>query len=163
MRTPAVVVRFRDALANNTLPGLGLQFGAHATRIHGLEYADHREWVGGDLNGDGRVDYVVLYTIENGNNYSTYLVALLQETRGYRAIAPVKVGGRGKRFVHLDSVARGRIKLQVERFAASDPLCCPSLKSATEFSLKNGSLSERAAPTERKHRPEPPSQVDAKP
>jgi hypothetical protein len=116
---------------------------ARAAGVHGAEYPDHREWGEGDLNGDSLIDYVVLYTIENGNNYSMYMMALLRQGEGYRTIMPVKVGGRGKRLVHIDSIAGGRIKLRTEGFGPKDPLYCPGLKSETEYSLKNGALSER--------------------
>ena len=61
----------------------------------------------GDIDGDGRLDTVVLFTIERGNSYSRHMLVQLADAQ--RAVGPIKVGGRGERFVHLAAVAQGKV------------------------------------------------------
>jgi hypothetical protein len=68
----------------------------------------------------------------------------------------VREGGRGERFVYLDSVANGRIRLRVERFRPSDPLCCPSLGGWTEYVFRNGVLLE----VPKRERPNPSAKIE---
>jgi hypothetical protein len=119
-----------------------------AARQDGAEYREYRQWASADLDGDGRSDWAVLYTIEVGNDYTRYLLVAINEGNTFQTIGPVVVGGRGKRFVSFDSLGRNRIHLHTRAFKWNDAMCCPSVEGNTTFVLQDGQLQEERARSE---------------
>jgi hypothetical protein len=116
---------------------------AQATREGGEEYPDARKVVSGDLNGDGVVETVVLYTIEgqNGsNNHTQYLAAFTRANGQLVQLTHTSVGSKSYRDVELDSISNGLINLTTMGFAKNDPACCPTLKGKAWYKLALGRL-----------------------
>jgi hypothetical protein len=111
----------------------------------GTEYPDARRFCFGDLNGDGREDIAVLYEIESfccGNNDQVYLAVFLKKGSEFELTAWKEVGGQGNRIVHFDTIEDGKILLDAEEYLPGDPMCCPSAKGRTAYTLKDGKLIE---------------------
>jgi len=111
----------------------------------GTEYKDARRFCLGDLDGDGREDIAVLYTIESfccGNNYHFFLAVLLNKGTHFELVASVKVGGKGERGVGFNTIRNGKILLNTKEYLPDDALCCPSSKGRTSYTLKNNWLIE---------------------
>lgn len=112
---------------------------------HGEEYKKARRFCFGDLNGDGKEDIAVLYTLESfccGNNYQFYLAVFLKEGSGFKLIASENVGGKGNREIGFNKIKGGKILLNTFEYLPKDGMCCPSAKGRTSYSLKNGKLIE---------------------
>ncbi|MBF0609991.1 MAG: hypothetical protein G8345_06355 [Magnetococcales bacterium] len=80
---------------------------AHNDDVYGEEACEWRQVVKGDVNKDGREDYVVHYLISGacyesgeeppgacGNQFSGYLALFLQKKDGFTASDPVHVSGK---------------------------------------------------------------------
>ncbi|MBF0559031.1 MAG: hypothetical protein HQL08_09645, partial [Nitrospirae bacterium] len=94
---------------------------------------------------DGCDDIAVLYTIEGfccGNNYSFYVAVFLNKGHKYEFATSEKIGGGGERIVALNAIRDGRIILDTKEYLPDDPMCCPSGKGKTTYSLKDGKLVE---------------------
>jgi hypothetical protein len=111
----------------------------------GIEYREGRSFCFGDINGDGKEDIAVLYTLEGfccGNNYEYYLAVFLNSASGFELVTSTEVGGKGERTVEFDRIKDGKIVLNTDEYLDGDPMCCPSGKGATAYSLKDGKLVE---------------------
>jgi hypothetical protein len=111
----------------------------------GTEFKKARRFCLGDLDGDGREDIAVLYTIESfccGNNYHFFLAVLLNKETNFELIASVKVGGKGERGVAFNTIRNGKILLNTKEYLPDDAMCCPSSKGRTTYTLKKGRLIE---------------------
>ena len=109
------------------------------------EYADARKIVRGDVNGDGKTDLVVLYSLEGfngGNSYGQYLAIFVGSGRSFRYAANAAVAGKLNRTVELVSVVGGRINLDTTGYRPNDPACCPTKKGKTHYVFANGRLKE---------------------
>jgi hypothetical protein len=104
------------------------------------EFVGARRIGRGDVDGDGRDDLVVLYTLERGNDW-TQFVAVFGGPRG-RPLASTRVCGKGQRSVDLGGVTDRRIELATKRYGPSDALCCPSVAGHAWLSLRAGALEE---------------------
>lgn len=99
----------------------------------GTEYKKARRFCVGDIDRDGTDDIAVLYTIVSfccGNNSQ------------FKLVASIKVGGKGERWVEFNEIKGGKILLNTDEYLPDDPMCCPSGKGRTTYSLKNGKLVE---------------------
>ncbi|MEW6740603.1 MAG: hypothetical protein ACOYU2_05910 [Nitrospirota bacterium] len=109
----------------------------------GTEYKKARRFCSGDIDGDAKDDIAVLYTIEGfccGNNYHYYLAVFLNRGSRFELVTSAKVGGKGERGVEFDTIRNGKILLNTEEYLPDDPMCCPTGKSRTTYSLKIGKL-----------------------
>lgn len=109
------------------------------------EYEEARKILRGDINRDGKMDLVVLYTLEGfggGNMYSQYLAVFLAKGRNFRFAADDVVGGKLHRNMTLKSVAGGRINFDTMEYRKSDGACCPSRKGKASYILTKGKLKE---------------------
>ena len=111
----------------------------------GTEYKDARRFYFGDIDGDGREDIAVLYTIESfccGNNYYFFLAVFLNKGNKFEFAASTHVGGKGERSVDFNAIKDRKILLTTEEYLPDDAMCCPSGKGKTTYRLKNGRLVE---------------------
>ena len=118
----------------------------------GTEYPDARTFCFGDIDGDDKEDIAVLYEIESfccGNNDQVYLAVFLRKGSKFELAASEKVGGQGERGVHFDTIEDGKILLKTDEYLPDEPMCCPSGKGTTAYSLKDGKLVESGRTGER--------------
>ncbi len=113
----------------------------------GKEYRPDRRYFIGDVDNDGRNDILVLYIInrsECGQIFGlSYHLAVFRNTgNDYSFAANAIVGEAGKRFVFFKSVENGRILLRTLEYSQSDPRCCPTKSSWTQYILDKGELIE---------------------
>jgi hypothetical protein len=105
-----------------------------------LEYPEYRQYLLADVTGDGIPDVLVRYTLEEGNNWTLFLVVF--DRVGMRCIVNQKVGGKGYRSVDIQSARENSIDLRAELYAMSDALCCPSIPATVHLVLSNGAVDE---------------------
>ena len=126
---------------------IGRFIASEVRRLGGEEYREARKIVTGDLNGDGRADAAVLYTIEGaggGNNYAQFLAVFVRDEEGQLApAAHASAGGKLYREAHLVSITDGAVLLNVVNYAEKDAACCPSKKGTTRYTLVDGKLVEQ--------------------
>ena len=111
----------------------------------GTEYKEARRFCFGDIDGDGEEDISVLYTLESfccGNSYQFYLAVFLNKGSKFELAASSKVGGKSERTVEFNTIKDGKILLNTDEYVYGDPMCCPSGKGRTAYSLQNGKLIE---------------------
>ena len=109
------------------------------------EYEEAREIGRGDLNGDGKEDAVVLYSLEgfDGSNlYLQYLAVFLSQGDALRYTTHRIVGGKGKRSMALEGISGGKILLKTKEYRPGDASCCPSKKGRASFVLDMRKLKE---------------------
>jgi hypothetical protein len=101
-----------------------------ARKLKAEEYAEAREIAKGLIDGDGREDIAVVYTLEGfdgTNNWSRYVAVFRGTGRGrYAFVTMLAVGGKNYRNVELASVRNRQIRLKTEEHAPGDPSCCPT-------------------------------------
>lgn len=119
----------------------------HAERSKGAEHRNSRRAVIGDLNGDGREDVAVLYTIEaarsQADDYALrYLAAFRRGAGGLEYEAHLLVGGKGIREVNRVTVLNGVIVLEALEYQPNDKMCCPSKPARWRYQLRAGKLVE---------------------
>jgi hypothetical protein len=109
------------------------------------EYEDARKSLRGDINRDGKIDLVILYTLEGfdgSNNYIQYIVVLLGKGNSYRFAANTAVGGKLRRDVDLKSITGSTINLDTKEYRKNDAACCPSKNGKTRYVIAAGKLKE---------------------
>lgn len=116
-----------------------------AEAAEAVEYKGARKILRGDVNGDGRADMVVLYTLEGfggGNSYIQYLAVFLNQGRSFRYATHTGIGGKNLRSVELKSIRAGKINLDTLEYLPADGSCCPSKKVKTSFIFRKAGLKE---------------------
>lgn len=112
---------------------------ARSSRMN--EYCQFRRYDAlDDVDGDGRPDFLVLFTLEGpdgGNDHVTYLAAFLSS-----AAAPlvVEAGRRGERDPVAIGAGRGEIRLETLEYLPRDPMCCPSGRGTRVYRVANGRI-----------------------
>jgi len=116
-----------------------------ATEAGADEYSEGRKIVRSDVNGDGKIDLIVLYTLEGfggGNSHAQYLAIFLGGGKTFKNAANVAVGGKLNRSVELTGVTAGRIDLDTLAYRSNDPACCPTRKGKTHYRFSQNRLKE---------------------
>lgn len=115
------------------------------------ENIDARRYHYIDLNADGALDAVMMFTIEGagcGNNYSFHMAVFHKQGNDYQLADHAPVGGKWRRDVDFDKVTfrDGQIYLSTLEYRTGgphpDPACCPSLKRKARFGVKEWKLVE---------------------
>jgi hypothetical protein len=130
---------------SDTLPDIERFIRDQARKMAGVEYKEARQLARGDLNGDGKEDVAVLYTLEGfygTNAYRQYLAVFTSGRSGLRGPPRQEVGGKGWRDVDSLTMVNGSIQLNTREYAGSDPSCCPSINGAVRLVLKGNRLKE---------------------
>jgi hypothetical protein len=115
----------------------------HAKSTNGNEYLPARSYTHGDVDGDGKDDAAVIYTLEGirgGNDWLQFLAVKLSSENG--RIIFQQVGGKDIRAVENIEIMNGRIVVSILEYAPSDASCCPSISKTHTFVIKNGKLLE---------------------
>lgn len=122
---------------------------SHAMRLKGEAPRAQRLSCEGDLNGDGKPDAVVVYTIESGgggNDWTQYATVLTVTPQGYGATLPKEVGGKSLRAIDGCSVKDGVLELALEGYAPTDASCCPSQPGRVRYAFAAGALTPAPTP-----------------
>jgi hypothetical protein len=94
-----------------------------------------------DVDGDGKDDFLVLFTVEGprgANDHITFLAAFLSGKPGSPIV--VEAGRRGERDPIAIDARRGEIGLDTLDYLPRDPMCCPSGKGRRVYRLSGGKL-----------------------
>jgi hypothetical protein len=116
-------------------------------REDAVEYKKERKIVYGDLNGDGRSDAVVQYTLEGtgGNYWEQTLVVFFNKKGVYKISDRETVGGKFFRSFALLKVAGKEIIGATETCPEDEPqgLCQNPKKKRVKYVLSKGKLKEK--------------------
>lgn len=126
-------------------PAIGLWIDRHAKKLQGVESRKARYAVRGDIDGDGRNDAAVLYTIRSSGKNKFQLRFLAVFRRGQRALeyrAHILVGGKGIREVNRATILRRRVEIEALEYRPADAICCPTKFVKWRYRL-NGRKLER--------------------
>lgn len=130
-----------------TDPAIGRWIEAHAKKMQGVESSDARYAVTGDIDGDGRSDAAVLYTIR-GAGQDKYLLRFLAVFRRapqaleYRA--HILVGGKGIREVNRATILRRIVEIEALEYQPRDAACCPTKFTKSRYRLSGRKLEQIA-------------------
>lgn len=91
-----------------------------------------------DLDGDGKPEIVLVWTLLGPTYWSTTLTVFSRTAGVYTAVASLPLAGTAK----LSSVKAGIIVVERELFAKNDPLCCPSIKKQVKYRWISNKISE---------------------
>lgn len=94
-----------------------------------------------DVDGDGKDDFLALFTLEgprSANDHVTYLAVFLSGAPGRPIV--VVAGRRGERDPVSIEARRGEIALDVLEYLPRDPMCCPSGKGRRVYRVSGGRL-----------------------
>jgi hypothetical protein len=125
-------------------PAVDKWIAAHASRLGGVEQRPVRYAVVGDLDGDGRDDVAVLYTIDGANpgkRSLRYLAAFRRNAAALEFSAHALVGGRGIREVNRATILARTIELETLEYGPLDAVCCPGIPVRSRYRLVDGRLS----------------------
>lgn len=122
----------------------------HINRVRedAVEYEEARKIVYGDVDGDGRADAVVQYTLEGaggGNSWGQSLAVFLNKKGVYKLAADEAVGGKMFRSFDVLKVAGKEIIGATETCPDDEPqgLCENPKKKQVKYVLLNGKLKEK--------------------
>jgi hypothetical protein len=116
-----------------------------ARQLQGAEYCQFRRYNSiNDIDGDGKDDFVVIYTVEgvhrSMNHFLQFMLVLLSSKRGSKPLE-IQVGERGKRSIgEIGLVERNKIILGNDVWISGDALCCPSGKGKSVYEIQNGRI-----------------------
>lgn len=128
-------------------PAIGRWIAAHAKKMHGAELADARYAVRGDIDGDGRSDVAVLYTLRGRGRDDRLLRFLAVFRGGQRSLeyrAHILVGGKGIREVNRATILQRTVEIEALEYRTGDAACCPTQFVKRRYRL-NGHKLERTA------------------
>lgn len=117
-------------------------------REDAVEYKKARKIVYGDVDGDGRADAVVLYTLEGaggGNSWGQQLAVFLNKKGVYKMAADETVGGKFFRSFTLVKIIGKEIIGATETCLEDGPqgLCENPQKGQAKYILAEGKLIEK--------------------
>jgi hypothetical protein len=94
-----------------------------------------------DVDGDGKDDFIALFTLEGprgANDHVTFLAVFLSGAPDSPIV--VEAGRRGDRDPVAIAARRGEISLDTLDYLPRDPMCCPSGKGRLVYRLSGGKL-----------------------
>jgi hypothetical protein len=94
-----------------------------------------------DVDGDGKEDFIALFTLEGprgANDHVTFLAVFLSGSPNSPIV--VEAGRRGERDPVAIGARRGEISLDTLDYLPRDPMCCPSGKGRLVYRLSGGKL-----------------------
>ncbi len=121
---------------------------AHARRAGGQAPRESRKTCEGDVNGDGKTDAAVLYTIEGvggADGWTQHLLVLVAAPQGVGATNPKEIGAAGKRRVESCTLTKGAIEATTKEWAPADPACCPSKAGTLRLGFDKGKVVDAPA------------------
>jgi hypothetical protein len=89
-----------------------------------------------DLDGDGREDLVVVWTLLGPTYWRNTLTVLRFEDGRYREAAALDLPGQAE----LAGVSGGTIRVDRLVPGPGDPICCPSRRQTGEYVFRDGRL-----------------------
>ena len=129
---------------------LSKAIAAHVNKVRddAAEYKEARKIVYGDVNGDGRADAVVQYTLEGrggGNMWEQNLAVFLNQKGVYKMAASEIVGGKLSRSFDVLRIKNKEIVGATETCPEDGPqgLCKNPAKKQVKFIFAKGELKER--------------------
>jgi hypothetical protein len=152
------VVPTRAAQSNSTCIELPTSIEAaikkHASAMRAAEFCDIRKVDSGDLNGDGRKDFAIAYSLEGpcanaaddrkatpgscGNLALQFVAIFLGKPSGFQMMS----GRSVEPAIETLKIIGSRIQLETLDWTATDPHCCPSKKGRLEFKVVNGKVQQ---------------------
>ena len=114
---------------------------AKARELSMAEYCRFRRYDAlDDVDGDGRDDFLVLFTLEgpSGGNRHVSFLAFFPSGRGRPSAA--RTGERGERDPIDVRVEHGKIVVATREYLPADPMCCPSGSGRLVYEWKDGRL-----------------------
>jgi hypothetical protein len=91
-----------------------------------------------DLNGDGKSEIILVWTLMGPTYWHNTLTILSKVANGYKDVASFQLIGEAK----LSKVKDGIIIVDQTVYAKNDPLCCPSIKKQMKYRLVGKRISE---------------------
>jgi hypothetical protein len=82
-----------------------------------------------DLNGDGKSEIVLVWTVLGPTYWHNTLTILTKTSEGYKAVASLNLNGEA----NLLSVKGGIIFVKEKVYGKKDPICCPSIKRQGKY------------------------------
>lgn len=82
-----------------------------------------------DLNGDGKPELILVWTLLGPTYWRNNLTVLSQTGKGYKVAASLQLIGLAK----LLSVENGIIRIDQIIYAKDDPICCPSIEKQLKY------------------------------
>ena len=112
------------------------------------EYREARKIVYGDVDGDGKKDAVVQYTLEGaggGNSWGQNLVVFLNKRGVYKAAGDTTVGGKFFRSFDLQKIVGKEIIGETETCPGDEPqgICENPKKQQVKYVFLKGKLKEK--------------------
>ena len=121
----------------------------HVSKVRedAVEYKQARKIVYGDVDGDGKADAVVQYTLEGaggGNSWNQYLAVFLNKKGVYKMAAEEVAGGKFSRSFDVLKIVNKEIIAGTETCPEDEPqgLCENPAKKQVKYVLVNGKLKE---------------------
>jgi hypothetical protein len=93
------------------------------------EGAEPQDTALADLNGDGKPELVLLWTLMGPTYFHNTLTIFSKTAEGYTPVASLPLAGEA----NLSSVKNGIILVEQKVLAKNDPLCCPSIKKRVKY------------------------------
>jgi hypothetical protein len=119
----------------HTIQGLGQKDADEAIKKFLLsqnsetESAETQDTAIADLNGDGKSELVLVWTLMGPTYSNNTLTIFSRSAQGYTPVASLPLMGQAS----LLSVKNGIILVEQKTLAKNDPLCCPSIKRLARY------------------------------
>ena len=91
-----------------------------------------------DLNGDGKSEVVLVWTLLGPTYWHNTLTVFSKTAGGYKPVASLQLTGEAK----LSSVKAGVIALDQKVYAMKDALCCPTIMKKAKYRWVGKKISE---------------------
>lgn len=93
------------------------------------EYTESQGIAVSDLNGDGKSEIVLVWTLLGPTYWRNTLTIFTETPKGYKPVSSLELEGEA----HLSSVKNGIINIEQKTYGEDDPRCCPSIKKQIKY------------------------------